>query len=323
MNDLQKAAAATLYQTGDFSTRDVAALLQIPKSTAADFLHSTHPTHKDWWENWKGKNLLLNEIPVKNVVGSSSPKILVFDIETAPMKGWFWTIWQADIPLDRIERDWYVLSWSAKWLGSDDVLYEDKRGSWDTCDDKHLLQGIWRLLDEADIVVTQNGKKFDVKKLNTRFVLNGMKPPRSYKHIDTCEQAKRVFGFTSNKLEYLSDKLCRRHKKLKHKNYPGNSLWDACLVGDMEAWEEMEEYNVHDVLSLEEVYLATRMWMKGHPNISLYHGTDTCVCGSTSFEHSGYHYTGTSKFKKFQCTECGYEMRDSVNLVTTRLRNIV
>jgi len=81
------------------------------------------------------------------------------------------------------------------------------------------------LLDQADILITQNGQAFDSPKINTRFILNGMKPPSPYKHLDTYKIAKKVASFTSNSLEYLTDKLCIKYKKLAHAKFPGMLLW--------------------------------------------------------------------------------------------------
>ena len=49
--------------------------------------------------------------------------------------------------------------------------------------------------------------------------------------------AKECFGFTSNKLEYMTDKLCKKYKKLKHGKYAGFELWKECLHGNMDAWQ--------------------------------------------------------------------------------------
>jgi len=244
-------------------------------------------------------------------------RILVFDIETAPNVAYTWGMWQQNIGLNQFVDEWYVLSWSAKWIGNDEVMYDDKRDSWNTQDDKELLEGMWKLLDEADIVVTQNGKKFDVKKLNARFVINGFKPPSSYKHIDTLVIAKRHFGFTSNKLEYMTNKLCTKYKKLDHGKFAGMKLWTECLKGNPEAWDEMEEYNKYDVLSLEELAFILAPWSNQMPNMDMYHSSldNKCFCGSTEWEPSGFGYTNLSKFAKHTCTNCGAERRSKVNLL--------
>jgi len=176
-------------------------------------------------------------------------RTLVFDIETTPITAYVWGLKDQNISLNQIVKDWSVMAYGAKWLGEKKVYYQDTRHD---RDDKKVLQGIWKLLNEADIVITQNGQSFDGPKLNSRFILNGMQPPSPYKHLDTYRIVKRVMEFTSNKLEYLTDKLCTKYKKLHHHAFPGMSLWSECLKGNMKAWEEMKTYNIHDVLSTED-----------------------------------------------------------------------
>lgn len=144
-------------------------------------------------------------------------KVLIFDIETAPIIAHVWTLWENNVGLNQIEADWHVLSWSAKWKGApeSETMYMDQRAEAKVEDDTKLLEGIWDLLDEADVVITQNGKSFDQKKLNARFIIKGIRnghPPSSFKHEDTKLIAKRHFAFTSNRLEYMTDKLCKKYK---------------------------------------------------------------------------------------------------------------
>src|ERR1044071_6893370 len=140
----------------------------------------------------------------------SKPKILFLDIETAPLEVYAWQLGKQYVSLDQVKEDWSILSWAAKWQGDSNnkIMYEDLRGKKDTRDDKKLLKNIWKLMNEADIIVTQNGIRFDTKKLNSRFKINGLGRPSPYQQIDTLKISKKHFAFTSNKLAYLSDKLC-------------------------------------------------------------------------------------------------------------------
>jgi len=244
----------------------------------------------------------------------NKPKILILDIETAPILGHVWGLWDQNIGLNQIKSDWHVLSWSAKWFGDKKIMYQDQRTSKSIEDDKKLLEGIWKLLNEADIIVTQNGKAFDQKKLFARFILNGMKPPSSFKHIDTKQIASRHFAFTSNKLEYLTSKLCTKHKKLKTKKFQGFELWKACLAGNKAAWDEMERYNKADVLSLEELYTKLIPW-DSSINFALYSDepVDICSCGSKEFKRNGYCYTSVGKYQRHKCIKCGAELRSGQN----------
>lgn len=246
----------------------------------------------------------------------TKPKILIFDIETSPILGYVWGLWDQNVGLNQIKADWHVLSWSAKWLDSSEVMYMDQRNAKSIENDKVILQGIWKLLDEADIVVTQNGKKFDVKKLNARFVLQGFQPPSSFKHIDTLEIAKRKFAFTSNKLEYMSDKLCTKYKKLIHRTYSGFELWKACLSGDLKAWKEMEKYNKYDVLALEELYKILIPW-DNRINLNVYHdkAVNRCSsCGHNTFQKRGFFFSNAGKYQRYRCKKCGAETRSKENL---------
>lgn len=249
------------------------------------------------------------------------PKVLFLDIETAPILGFVWSLWQQDVGLNQIKQDWFILSWAAKWQGSDQIIYKDQRNSRPIENDKRLLKPLWKLLDNADIIVTQNGKAFDEKKIKARFILNGMKPPSSFRHIDTKQLASKHFAFTSNKLEYMADKLGLKHKKLKHAKFHGFELWRECLAKNKEAWDEMEKYNKHDVLVLEELYERLSPWDTS-VNWNVYHNREdfVCQCGHPAFMRYGYAYSNSGKFQRYKCKRCGAEYRDKTNMLTINKR---
>jgi len=252
----------------------------------------------------------------------SGPKVLIFDIETAPILGYVWGMYDQNVALNQIHKDWFVLSWAAKWLDSKEVMYMDSRLKKNPEKDKHLLKSIWQLLDEADIVVTQNGVQFDTKKLNARFIINGFKKPSSYKHVDTLILARKHFGFTSNKLEYMTDKLCKI-KKLVNRKFSGFDLWKECLKGNKKAWREMERYNKRDVLALEELYLKLRSW-DNTVMFRLYDEKleDKCDCGGI-FWKNGKFYKDTGIFQRYRCVDCGAESKGRTNLLSkTQVRSL-
>lgn len=237
-------------------------------------------------------------------------RVLLLDIETAPILGAVWKIWKENIGLEQIEGDWYILSFCAKWLGSkrSEVIYHDSASNPNREDDTELLKKLWTLLDQADVVVAHNGRRFDVRKINTRLVTRCFAPPSPFVIVDTLEIAKRHFSFTSNKLQYLSDRLCASKKRL-HGQFPGYLLWKECLRGNPKAWAEMRRYNIQDVISLEELYLKLRPWMVGHPNLGNFGGdtsATTCPkCGSTHIHKRGSYYTQVGVYQRYRCTTCG------------------
>jgi hypothetical protein len=252
---------------------------------------------------------------VKKKKQQDGPKILLFDIETAPILAYVWRLWDENIGLNQIKEDWHVLSWAAKWLDDDKVMYADQRSSKKISDDKAILQQLWNLLNEADIVVTQNGKKFDEPKIKARMILHGMPPYSPVRHFDTWQVARNKFAFTSNKLEYLSKNLSTI-KKLTRRKFDGFDLWAECLKGNKAAWREMERYNKIDVLALEQVYKKLAPWDTSI-NHTIYHTGDghVCSCGSKDFKKDGFSYNNTGKFQAYVCKQCGTRMRGKENLV--------
>jgi DNA polymerase elongation subunit (family B) len=234
-------------------------------------------------------------------------KILSLDIETSPIEGRVWGLFKQNVGLNQIVKDWNILSFCAKWLHSDEVIYQDLRDAPNVADDSELVAALWQLLDEADIVIAQNGKRFDVPKIQARFLQHGYKPMRPFKVIDTMLMAKQQFGFTSKKLEYMTKTLCTI-KKRDHEKFPGMELWNQCLAGNHEAWEEMRLYNIDDVLSMEELYLIMRPWYVGHPNVAIYNDSmvPACPkCASNNIQQDGWTYTQTGKYEAMHCGDCG------------------
>lgn len=188
-----------------------------------------------------------------------------------------------------------------------------------------MLNKLWELLDEADIVIGQNSKKFDTKKINARFMIqktNKRHPPSDYRHIDILIESKKYFAFTSHKLEYKADKLNEKYKKLKHSKYPGLELWKECLKGNVEAWDEMKKYNIHDVLATKENYHIMKAWIKTI-NFDVFHKDHEmkCTCGSTEIMKNGYRYTNTGKFQKLSCKSCGKAFTERYNELSEKKRH--
>jgi len=52
-------------------------------------------------------------------------KTLIIDIETSPVMAKVWSLWKQNVSLDQIEDDWFIMSYSCKWLGDEDVYYND------------------------------------------------------------------------------------------------------------------------------------------------------------------------------------------------------
>ena len=233
-----------------------------------------------------------------------NPKIALVDIETAPNLGWVWGKWEQNVIA--FKQEWYMLSFSWKFLGDKSacVLGLDDFDGYKTGteNDKPLIEHLWSVFDEADIVVAHNGDAFDIKKSNARFILHDLPPPSPYKTVDTLKIAKKHFKFESNKLGDLGQHLgCGQKAKTS-----GFKTWLGCMEGDRKAWAELKKYNVQDVLLLEKIYLKLRPWAVTHPNLNMYTKKTACpTCQSENIQRRGMSYAKIRVSQRWHCQDCG------------------
>jgi len=233
---------------------------------------------------------------------SELPKILLFDVETSFYHFVGWGTYKQYIQHYQITEHQYIISWAAKWLydenvQSDVVTPEESKNR----DDRRILKSIHKLLDEADIVVGHNGDRFDLRKLRWRFISQGMAPPSPFKIIDTLKVARREFFAPSYKQDFLT-----KYFKLENKIQTDFQLWVDCEAGIPEKLEEMVEYNRHDVMGLEELYLKIRPYIHNHPNLGVLMEDDICpTCGSKHLqETSSVYLTSANKYPVYKCEKC-------------------
>lgn len=252
------------------------------------------------------------------------PKILILDLETAPMKAYVWRRWKENISLEQTISEWFMLAWSAKWLYSPDIYGEvltpeEVRNE----DDSRITMSLYALVNKADIIVAHNGKHADIPWMNSRFILNNLQPPKPFIIIDTLEVARKQFGFSSNKLDALAG-----YFNIPHKLHTDFQLWKNCMEGIQQSLDYMLEYNKMDVKILEEVYLKLAPWIKGGPNMNVLLNSEIPVCancGSEALElmHNQYYYTSVGKYTLHRCKDCGAVSRGRFSVASKKVTKLV
>lgn len=244
----------------------------------------------------------------------NKPQILLCDIETAPSLAYIWALFDQHITPDQIAQDGYVLCVSWKWLGDKDVSYIRVAGN-----ERKALATLHKLLDSADVVIHYNGTKFDIPTLHREFVLNGLPPPSPVKQIDLLKTVRKQFKFSSNKLDYVCQRLGLGNK-VKHK---GLDLWKGCLANNKADWSTMKEYNMEDVRLLERLYQKLLPWVVFHPNHTLYTGkVESCPkCGHDKFQRRGTYETSTMSYTRYQCNKCHGWFRGAIDGAHTKIKH--
>src|SRR3990167_3846213 len=237
---------------------------------------------------------------------SYNKRIVLIDIENMAHLIWAWEIY--DTNAIEVERAGHLLSMAYKYLGEKSThviaLCDYKGYKPGSDDDSKLCEDIWKVLDGADVIIGHNAQRFDIKKINYRFMLHGMEPTSLYKIVDTLTSLKKVAKAPSHKLDAIGKDM-KIGRKIEHEGW---ALWKKCHLGDPEAWAKMKRYNKQDVELLERWYLKLRPWITTHPNLNLILGgfTNCPRCHSEHIEKAGYKYTAVSIFQTYRCLNCGH-----------------
>lgn len=166
--------------------------------------------------------------------------------------------------------------------------------------DYELCKFAYEMLHDADAVITQNGKKFDWKFLQTRLMKHGLPTlPNHILHIDTKVVAKsNLFAF-NNSLNILGETLLNE-KKMKHSGW---ELWNDVYLKKPQAMKIMAAYCKQDVLLLEKLFNKLKPFIKNLPNKA--RNNDGCPkCGSKDVISRGIGINQKGEYRRLSCKSC-------------------
>lgn len=224
------------------------------------------------------------------------PRILFLDIETRPAVAYVWGLFDVNVALNQLVDAGGVLCFGAKFAG------ERKMHFYSDWEHGHagMIEAAHRLFTEADAIVTYNGDRFDLPKLQGEFLMAGLPPPPPPTSIDVYKAVKKL-GLLSNKLAFVGP-LVTGEGKLKHE---GMELWTKALAGDPSALRKMQRYCSQDVRLLERVYDRVKPYIATHPHLGAT-ARDACgACGSRNTQSRGFRRTKASRIARIQCQDCG------------------
>ena len=110
---------------------------------------------------------------------------MFFDLELCPQIIYCYGRWEVRFGEAQVKTPSYLINYSYRWEGEEAIHREAiwHAGKFDRNDefsDKQIVTQLWLLLDEADVVVAHNAKKFDIKKANMFFLKHGLPSPSPY-----------------------------------------------------------------------------------------------------------------------------------------------
>lgn len=225
------------------------------------------------------------------------PRVLTVDIETSPAIARVWGLYDQTIATNQIVEPSRVLCVAGKWFDRKRTMFASE------FHDGHpdFLRMVWEWFDDADVVVTYNGIKFDVPHLQREWLLAGWGPPSPWIDVDLLRVNRSRFKFMSNKLGYVTDVLGLDTKL----STGGQDLWNRVLDNDPVAWRKFKKYNETDVVITEQLFMTLLPWIRG-PHFGLLSGDPAAcyACGGTDMTPAGFVFTKTTKYPKMICV-CG------------------
>lgn len=196
------------------------------------------------------------------------------------------------VSLDQLITPGRMICWAAKWHKGAMHAADERKGT------KQMLKPLHDLLSEADAVVTFNGDKFDLPKINGEFIAADMPPVKPLPSIDLRRTTKQL-GYISGKLQFVSGHLGVGQKI----DTGGFKLWRDVMNGDQKAWAKMVRYNKQDVYLLERLYKRILPYIKTHPTLYVGHGACK-TCGSKKLHRRGSRFTRAFEIERLHCTGC-------------------
>lgn len=210
-------------------------------------------------------------------------------------------IWDIECHTFRFKADLgFMLCCGFKELGQPKVeVFSRDNIRQSPLNDKKLVEAIYDRLITADMIVTHNGKWFDVPWLNSRLLHWGLDPLPNIPHFDTCEVAYKKLRI-GNSLKAVGKFLgCKVQKTETDMND-----WLLAGAGNEKALRTIVTHNIHDVKLTEEVYVKLRPLGFKHPNLaSVNDAPDQCpICSKKgTLERRGWIYGAVNKSKRYHC----------------------
>lgn len=254
---------------------------------------------------------------------ASRPRVLTLDLERLPGR-FTRDIWEGRdlarvnyLHPDRWDELPSTLCASWKWHGQRAVGFV---AAWEDPDPFHVARTMWQVIDEADVVVTYNGRRADLKWLRQDWAQADLPATTPYRDVDLFLVARREFAFESKSLAHLCQRLGLPGK---HGRYNADEA-RAAAAGDGPERRRLVRYNKQDSRITESVFDRLRPYVRGI-NFGLYREDEArCCpsCGHDILEPAGFATTAVTRFPTFRCAACGSVSRGKHRAASVPLRQV-
>lgn len=264
---------------------------------------------------------LVERVEASTRLAAVKPNVLTLDIERIPgrarhqhrgltIEGDFWDLsgWKHLIgyrlPPESVVEWPRTICAAWRFYGQKRTAFASEWG--DGRDD--MLRRIWDAYDRADVLYGHNVAGFDTKNLNAEWLTLGMNAPSPFKTLDTLKEARKTFGFESNTLASLTERLGIATKTDK---YNVQMARDA-VAGDKAAQRKLKAYNIGDIDASEAFVDRLRGWIPSHPHnvVGTIDDRPTCPqCWGDNLAPNGTTLAVQIVYRLYRCGDCGANVR--------------
>lgn len=249
----------------------------------------------------------------------AEPRILIFDIETAPARLWGHTLWDPVRSWERVEQPPWILGIGLRWLDADLAVWTDARRGY-----RDMLITVRDAIAQCDVLVGFNSARFDYPWLLWEWERLGIQPPPpTFRHVDLLKTLRKMKPL-SRSLGYVSHQLGLDTTK---GSAGGFDTWRGCMLGfelqdgvpvltgatDDRAWSQMARYCRQDVDTTAALFVRLLPHLGRQLGMGTLVADGVCsACGSgrvTALDRPTY--TSARAYRAYHCDECGAFLRST------------
>jgi uncharacterized protein YprB with RNaseH-like and TPR domain len=216
-------------------------LWQRPLEQIVGFSHELHSKHSNVFVRGKWRGDIATFHPdLRAVLEAETGKVLYLDIETTGL----------------VTGSAFLVGLASCESGS---LVVRQLFARDYSEEPAVLAYLAELFGQYDALVTFNGKSFDFRYLQERFVANGMRCAPRLAHLDLLHEGRRHWkGLLPNfRLQTLERHICGR---VRHGDIPSSEIpqayHDFVRTGDARQIRDIAHHNALDLITMVEVVVC-------------------------------------------------------------------
>lgn len=245
-------------------------------------------------------------------------KIILFDEETSPAKGYFFG-GLYEVNITKVEEPETIITISY-WDSTTNQIkhisqwdFKDwKKNVWN---DRSLVKHFREVLINGnyDLIAGQNSDQFDIKLFNARLAYHNLKPLPEYNTLDTKKLAKGKLKLHSYSLDYMAWYFGLKGKY----HHSGMDMWFASRDGNKKAQKEINTYCDKDVWLTKEILFRILPFIKlpssYNRNDGIHLNCSNPNCGSINLKRDKLRKTSTGWRIQYVC-KCGKYTTDNNTL---------